>query len=87
MAIGAIWELQNRDVKVPEQMSIIGMDDIEVSEMIHPELTTIKQPFDLIGRAAVNKIVGLRKKTGNGYHYDEVISPSLIVRKSTAPII
>ena len=89
MAAGAIHELYKRKIKVPEQISIIGMDDIEFSEMIYPALTTIKQPFDLIGKTAVSKIVELSKnnsenKSVGGTSNEEIISPSLIVRKSTA---
>ncbi len=93
MAIGAIWELQSRGIRVPEDLSVVGMDDMDVARMIHPELTTIKQPFDDIARAAVNKIVKMREiadrpRLGDDEEaeeiHDEVISPSLILRRSTA---
>lgn len=93
MALGAIWELQNRGIRVPEDLSIVGMDDMDVARMIHPELSTIRQPFDEIARAAVNKVAKMRQiadrpKLGDDEEveevHDEVIAPSLILRRSTA---
>ena len=58
MAIGAYIALQEHRIPVPDQVSIIGFDDIPSSRLIH--LTTIRQPFEEMGRLALLEFVNLR---------------------------
>ncbi|WP_052723924.1 LacI family DNA-binding transcriptional regulator [Paenibacillus wulumuqiensis] len=51
-AIGALRAARESGLSVPEQMSVIGYDDIPISEWVRPALTTIRQPFESIGRQA-----------------------------------
>src|SRR4030065_2084006 len=46
MAMGVIDAVRNRGLRVPEDFSVIGFDDIPQSSMIHPALTTISQPLE-----------------------------------------
>lgn len=59
MAIGAITELRKAGVRVPEDVSVVGFDSIEESANTMPPLTTIVQPFDEIGAAAVDVVMEL----------------------------
>ncbi|MFA8341465.1 MAG: LacI family DNA-binding transcriptional regulator [Rhodothermaceae bacterium] len=52
MAIGVIERLRVEGIKVPEEVAVIGFDDIEISTFVTPALTTIKQPIYEIGREA-----------------------------------
>jgi len=64
-AIGAMHECGIRGIRVPEDMSITGMDDIELAELTHPPLTTIRVPTKEIGVLAARRIVDLaEKRTG-----------------------
>ena len=54
IAIGAINSLNDRGIRVPEDVSIIGFDNIPWAELIRPKLTTISQPITDIGRASVD---------------------------------
>ena len=52
MAIGAMKQLHQLGVKVPEQVSVVGFDDVEYAVMGHPRLTTVRQPCSELGRTA-----------------------------------
>lgn len=53
MAIGAIQAARELGIRVPEDLAIVGFDDIDMNRMFRPQLTTIRQPSDALGRTAV----------------------------------
>ncbi|WP_066173650.1 LacI family DNA-binding transcriptional regulator [Bacillus marinisedimentorum] len=57
MAIGAIEAIRDAGLQVPEDVSIIGFDDIELAKFVHPPLTTIRQRTDLIGKEAAGLLI------------------------------
>jgi LacI family transcriptional regulator len=61
-AIGALHECGVHGIRVPEDMSITGMDDIELAALMNPPLTTIRVPTKEIGVLAARRIVGLIEK-------------------------
>lgn len=84
-AIGAIRGLRDLGLRVPEDISVIGFDDIKASAFLSPGLTTIRQPLAEMGRSAAQCLVNRLNRTEN---FREQISfePTLIVRESTALI-
>ncbi|WP_298049391.1 LacI family DNA-binding transcriptional regulator [uncultured Bifidobacterium sp.] len=67
MAVGAMKVLRSNGIRVPEDMQIIGFDDSSAAMLADPPLTTIKQPFDEIGRYLVtllNQIIDGGKSVG-----------------------
>ncbi len=85
-AFGAIRALAKAGVRVPEQCSVIGFDDVAPAALYSPALTTIRQPMEAMGAAAATIVVeaisaGLEKKTARAIHRKVV--PELIVREST----
>ncbi|MFZ2096511.1 MAG: LacI family DNA-binding transcriptional regulator [Anaerolineales bacterium] len=68
MAMGVIDAVRTRGLRVPENISLIGFDDIPQASMIHPALTTISQPLEKMGRVATQMLLELlsqpRKKIG-----------------------
>jgi LacI family transcriptional regulator len=64
-AIGALHECKVHGIRVPEDMSITGMDDIELAELMDPPLTTIRVPTKEIGILAARRIVELAEKRPN----------------------
>lgn len=81
MAIGAISALNEHGFNIPEDMSIIGFDDIAVSEYITPALTTVEQPTVEIGKKAAEMLLAiLNKQPIEQPHV--VINSKLIVRNS-----
>ena len=83
IAYGVIYECQNQGVKVPEDVSIIGFDDLEASSQILPPLTTMQVPFMDMGEKAADYILScINKET---VHEKTELNVNLIVRNTTAP--
>jgi DNA-binding LacI/PurR family transcriptional regulator len=82
LALGALHELRSVGRRVPQEVSVVGFDDIPEAQIMHPALTTIRQEHKLKGLLAGRKLVGLiRKKPGS----DDALlpKPHLILREST----
>ena len=89
-AFGAIRALVRAGVRVPEQCSVIGFDDIAASSLYTPPLTTIRQPMEAMGAMAVNVVVeGINavqeKRELSAVH--RKIAPELAVRESTRAVL
>ncbi len=83
-AIGAIRSLKDFNLRVPEDVSVIGFDDIRAAAFTLPRLTTINQPLEEIGRIATQSLLNRIHKTISPR--DEiVVEPKLVVRESTGP--
>ncbi|MFC5401329.1 LacI family DNA-binding transcriptional regulator [Cohnella soli] len=82
-AFGVINELANQSVRVPEEMSVIGFDDIEFSRMVTPALTTVRQPDYEMGKLACSMLFDIldgEKEQEMGI----MLQPKLIERQSVA---
>lgn len=64
MAIGALKELHQMGISVPEQVAICGFDGIPIAQMIEPELTTIEQPIYELGKQAAQMLIERIEGTG-----------------------
>lgn len=84
-AIGLIKGLTDLNVKVPEELSVVGFDDIKMSSYITPTLTTVKQDVVLKGKIAIEYLISTIKGKINS-NRQTILIPSLIVRKSTKHI-
>ena len=84
MALGSVRAARRRERSVPEQVSIVGYDDSPLMTCAAPPLTTIRQPIEAMGRAAVEMLVS--QIEGGTVAVDELLfEPELVVRGSTAP--
>ena len=83
-AIGAIRGLRDRGLRVPEDISVIGFDDIKAAAFLSPGLTTIRQPLAEMGRFAAQCIVNRLNRT-ESLREQVAFEPELVVRESTAP--
>jgi DNA-binding LacI/PurR family transcriptional regulator len=83
-AIGAIRACMNHGIKVPDDLSIVGFDDIESAAFHNPSLTTIRQPLTQMG--IVSARILLQRIRGQASFPDIVpIHPELVIRESTCP--
>ena len=57
MAIGAMRELQTAGIRVPADVAVVGFDDIPLSTMLAPPLTTVRQPMRLLGERACARLL------------------------------
>lgn len=84
MAFGAIHELRRSGLDVPRDVSVVGFDDIYLSQAIYPPLTTVSQPRAEIGRMAMTVLLGIM--AGGDPPREPVTMPTtLMLRESTAP--
>lgn len=82
MAAGALKELHNRGLKVPDDISLVGMDDTNLAAIITPSLSTIRQPFKEMSEKAVEMIM-MQKKGNELVNKKVILDPRLIVRETT----
>lgn len=84
-AIGAIRALQDINLRVPQDVSVIGFDNIKAAAFTMPRLTTINQPLAEIGRIATQTLLNQIHNTKPPA--DEItVEPQLIIRDSTGPV-
>ncbi len=83
MAFGALKELQSKGVKVPEQVSVVGMDDTELALAVNPPLTTIHYPLDVLVEKAFELLIAQIDRR-ELLAETIVLEPGLTVRQSTA---
>lgn len=83
-AMGSVRALHEAGIRVPEDVSVLGFDDIQSAQFHVPSLTTIRQPLQKMGRTAARILL---KKLANETTPDLVqVEPELIVRESTARV-
>jgi LacI family transcriptional regulator len=87
MALGLMRAFHGRGVNVPDDVSILGFDDIPEAGYLVPPLTTVRQDFDEVGRrciAELLQIVAPAEPDGRSAPVGHV-TPTLVVRRSAAP--
>ena len=82
-AIGAIRALRDANLRVPEDISVVGFDDIHVAAYHNPRLTTVRQPLRDMGETAA-RILLQRIQGFKDYPEDFAVAPELIIRETTA---
>lgn len=81
-AMGAIRSLKQAGLRVPEDVSVVGADDIPFAALTQPQLTTVKMPRLRLGRLAMemlDEMMGVADAEGR----DAVLETELIIREST----
>lgn len=83
IAMGAMSALEEAGVQIPEEISVIGIDDVSFAFLTRPPLTTISVPREQVGRLAfqaLDKMLNLKRRRGAEYS----VNTDLVVRRSTA---
>jgi len=87
-ALGIIWAARDRGLRVPEDLSIVGLDNIELAAQIVPRLTTVALPRHEIGGLAMNMLLELldisKEAPSQSKTRTQVVKSSLVIRQSTA---
>jgi LacI family transcriptional regulator len=81
-AIGAIRALRDLGMSVPEDVSVIGFDDIKLAAFSNPRLTTIRQPLTNMGRIAAQCVLSQLNRS-EPFRKLIMVEPELAVREST----
>jgi LacI family transcriptional regulator len=85
-ALGAMHALTKAGIKVPEQCSLIGFDDVAPATFSIPPLTTVRQPMEVMGETAADIIAGAMNAVAEKREFSPVhirLLPELVVRRST----
>lgn len=83
MALGVLRALLDAGVRVPEDVSVVGFDDIPEGAFVTPPLTTVSQPFREVGRRSIEILLG-EVEGGEERGASSVIPPELVIRASTS---
>ena len=86
-AIGAIRALREAGLRVPQDVSVVGFDDVQSAAFQNPGLTTVRQPLRMMGMLAAETVV--RRVQAPGEHPPAkqlVMDPELVVRESSCPV-
>lgn len=86
LALGVVAGLIRRGVRVPEQISVVGFDDIEMAAQNALPLTTIHQPKAELGRVATNLLLDEALRGTAHAHREVMFQPKLVVRETTQHI-
>lgn len=84
MALGAYRAIRDYKLCLPESISLVGYDDVFISDLLDPPLTTVNQPAFEIGASAIRTLIALTQNDASADHV--VFTPNLKVRSSTAPL-
>ena len=82
LAIGAIRAIHEAGLRVPEDISVVGFDDIVSAAYCNPALTTVRQPLEKMGEIAARTLLD-RIENRNTYVPEIAIEPEFVIRKST----
>jgi DNA-binding LacI/PurR family transcriptional regulator len=84
-AIGSIWAFREAGIRVPEDVSVVGFDDIPGAAFANPALSTVRQPLIRMGQIAAQTLVD--QIEGNGEYLPEIaIEAEFVARASSGPV-
>ena len=81
-AMGIIRAIRDAGLHVPQDISVMGFDNIDFSNQIDPPLTTVAQPFYEMGVRACRRLIHLIESGRSGRSKIEVLPAQLVIRKS-----
>jgi alanine racemase len=84
MALGAVRAARDAGLEVPRDVSVVGFDDSRLMQFLDPALTTVRQPVQAIGLAAVAALADAIEGEPVPAH-EYLFNPELVLRSSTAP--
>jgi LacI family transcriptional regulator len=83
-AFGAIEAIRQHGLRIPEDISVVGFDDIPQASLVYPKLTTVRQPLTQIGREAVILLLEYIADPAQGTR-QVTLETQLIIRDSCGP--
>jgi LacI family transcriptional regulator len=86
IAIGAVKALQSKGIRVPEDVSVIGFDNIPSAAYVEPPLTTVNVPKQYMGEIATRRLIKIMRGKGNPA-VKIAIDTKLVIRKSIRAVM
>jgi DNA-binding LacI/PurR family transcriptional regulator len=81
MALGAIRTLAEQDRRVPDDVAVVGFDDVREAQLTAPPLSTVRQPLDELGRTMTRVLLG---RIGGVDVPQRTVLPTELIRRQTA---
>jgi LacI family transcriptional regulator len=85
IALGVLQEMTRHRIRVPEEIAIVGYDDIDFAAAAAVPLTSVRQPRQQLGRTAARMLLAEAASADAHQHQQVIFEPELIVRQSTEP--
>jgi LacI family transcriptional regulator len=85
MALGLLQAMAAHGLRVPDDLAIVGYDDIDFAAAAAVPLSSVRQPRELLGRTAVDLLLDEVADPGRHRHRQVIFQPDLVVRESSAP--
>ncbi|MEN3010817.1 MAG: substrate-binding domain-containing protein [Candidatus Bipolaricaulaceae bacterium] len=85
MALGAMRAIRERGLRIPQDIAVVGFDDVPLAAQTDPPLTTVRQPMTEMGRMGVRLLAQLIRKQESGLQ-KAVLPTELVVRLEDLPI-
>jgi LacI family transcriptional regulator len=83
MAFGVLKTARKMNIKIPDDVALIGYDDIRLCELTTPMLSSVRQPKHLIGTLLTEKLIdSIENKNSNKRYFNQILKPELIIRES-----
>lgn len=82
-AVSIICELKKAGIRVPEDIAIVGFNDVHIAKVIDPPLTTIHYPGEKMGEVAASTLIDILNSPGSVVNQTIVLDHRLVVRKSS----
>jgi LacI family transcriptional regulator len=82
MAVGALSALRRSGVRVPDEVGVVGFDDIPIAAYVSPPLTSVQVPIADLGRRALEVLLGEVLSRGGQQSVQEVLPTQLVIRRS-----
>jgi LacI family transcriptional regulator len=83
LAIGAMKAIGEANLRIPQDVALVGYDDIEISAYLHPPLTTVRQPTHQIGQTAARILLDKLESEETPEPKKIILKPELVVRETT----
>lgn len=84
---GGINALRNRGLNIPEDISVAGYDGTNLSQMLNPRITTVKQDTDTIGRTAARELISEIEKPNSAFAKRVIVQGEIILGESVGEVI
>jgi len=85
-AVGAIRKFKDEGLRIPQEISVVGFDNVQASQMVEPALTTIGQPIEAMAKIATQQVLANIEKNSRGAQHI-VVKPELVIRHSSGPCL
>jgi len=86
MAMGCIHEIKSAGLRVPQDLSVIGFDDVRYAEILDPPLTTISQPAEEMGERVMYRLLHEIEEGRSRQAQAEIVPHKLVIRQSVAAV-